>query len=225
MFQIWYIYLVAADKLTLQEAASQLGVSRRRVEAMVERGQLPAERLGRQWVIAPAVLRSAITTRPASRGRPISPRTAWRLIAALPNDGSSGRSPALLDSARRKLRRRARHVDLYVHPALIGELLASDRLVLGGRRAAIGADVPVDETNELDIYVVESDASGLIDQVGAIESDDANVHLHIVPDEAWPFSPTDRVADPWVAWLDLADRQDRAADVLLDRLGVGRSRD
>jgi excisionase family DNA binding protein len=215
---------MAGERLTLQEAASLLGVSRRRVEAMVERGQLPAQRLGRQWVISAPALRSVLNTRTPSRGRPISPRTAWRLIEALPKDPSSLRSPGGLDSARRRLRKRARHVDVYVHPTLVEELVGDKRIVLSGRRAAAAANAPLDDNDEVDIYVMESEAHDLMAGMAALESEDANVHLHVVADEVWPFSPGDQYTDPWVAWLDLADRQDRAADVVLDQLGVGRSR-
>lgn len=40
-----------AKLLTSIEAAEQLGISRRQVRTLIERGQLPAEKQGRDWFI------------------------------------------------------------------------------------------------------------------------------------------------------------------------------
>lgn len=53
---------------------------------------------------------------------------------------------------------------------------------------------------------------GLLDSVTARQtSANSNVFFHVVDDEAWPFSLGQRHVDPWVAWLDLEDRQGWAA--------------
>jgi excisionase family DNA binding protein len=206
------------DLLPLDEAARRLGVSRRRAEAMVLSGQLPAERLGRQWVVSPQAVRRTAGVR-SSGGRPVRPEKAWALIAELPDALSGG--PAGLDAIRRKVRPRAEHLDVYVHPGAMDVLL--DGEVLGGRDAAAAAGAPVDAGVVHDVYVRRSEAAALLARAGAERTlEGANVHVHVVDDEAWPFEEDCRTAGPWVAWLDLADREDRAAITLLDRLIGGR---
>lgn len=62
--------------ITVADAASRLGVSPRRVRAMLLSGDLSGERLGRQWTI------DASSLRPTARraGQPFSPRIAWAFI-------------------------------------------------------------------------------------------------------------------------------------------------
>jgi excisionase family DNA binding protein len=211
---------VLSDLLSLDQAAERLGVSRRRVEAMVLNGQLPAERLGRQWVVSPQAVRRTAGVRSAG-GRPVRPEKAWALIAELP--GAVVRGPAGLDAARRKVRPRAEHVDVYVHPGAMGVLV--DGGVVGGRDAAAAAGAPVDTDGVHDVYVRRSEVAELLARAGAERTlEGANVHVHVVDDEVWLFEDGCRTTGPWVAWLDLADREDRAADTLLDRLIGGRLR-
>ena len=81
------------------------------------------------------------------------------------------------------------------------------------------------DLGDLDIYVKGSDATGVLDSYGATPAvGNPNTFFHIVSDDAWPFRSGQRVADPWVGWLDLEDRQDRGAVTLLDRLLGGRIR-
>lgn len=56
-----------AKLLTSIEAAEQLGISRRQVRTLIERGQLPAEKQGRDWFIKLSDLR-LVKVRP--KGRP-----------------------------------------------------------------------------------------------------------------------------------------------------------
>lgn len=187
---------------------------------MVVSGRLAAERYGRQWLVPARALQQALHTR-QGRGRPLRPATAWGQVSRLTDEARSG--PEALDALRRRLRSRARHLDAYVHPKLLEYL--DDRAVLGGRDAAAHAGAPVDVDGERDLYVQASDVKSLIEMLRAKPTiDGANVTLHIVDDEAWSFAPGQRYVDPWVAWLDLADRDDRAADTLLDRLVGGRRR-
>jgi hypothetical protein len=130
----------------------------------------------------------------------------------------------LLDMFRRRMRSRARHLPRYVHPSLRSEFGLEARLVLGGREAAMEAGAAVD-AGDVDIYVKDSDAAGVLDSFGATPAvGNPNVFFHVVPDEVWPFRSRQRIAEPWVGWLDLEDRQDRAAVTLLDRLLGGRIR-
>lgn len=111
-----------------------------------------------------------------------------------------------------------------MHPGLLDALRHAPGVVLGGRDAAGVAGAPVDPV-AIDVYLKESAAEGALDAVGAVPAfGNANVFAHIVEDDSWPFDPGQRHVDAWVAWLDLEDRRDRAAQTLLDRLIGGRLR-
>lgn len=211
------------QSLTLEEAARRFGVTRRRVQAMVTSGSLPAEKRGSQWFVHAGDVRMADHNRDPRPGRPLAAATAWALIKGLADQGRRLASERQLDNLRRRLRPRATHLSYYVHPGLLDSLRSRDGVVLGGRDA-VGETVPVDRV-DVDLYVRSDLTEGLLDSVTARRtSANANVFVHVVDDEAWPFSPGQRHVDPWVAWLDLEDRQDRAAVSLLDRLIGGRIR-
>ena len=57
--------------LSTQEAATRLGISRRRVLALVSTGRLPAQKVGRDWIIQEADL-DKVKDRPQGwvKGRP-----------------------------------------------------------------------------------------------------------------------------------------------------------
>jgi excisionase family DNA binding protein len=211
------------DRLTLSEAAEKLGVSRRRAQALVLNGQLPAERIGHQWEVSAASVRAVDHNMWREPGRPMSQSSIWKQFdqgKAL----SIFRQSADLDRLRRRLRSRARHFELYVHPSMLRRLKEDGRVVIGGRPAAERLGIPADESNAIDAYVRASDKDHLMLQFAARGVDEgANLHLHVVDDAAWPFIGEQRHVEGWVAWLDLADGQDRAADTLLDRLMGGRS--
>lgn len=61
--------------VSVKEAARALGVSPRRVNAMLHAGQLKGRKVGSNWVIEPDSLQ-----RPARAGRPMSQRNAWAMI-------------------------------------------------------------------------------------------------------------------------------------------------
>lgn len=203
------------------EVARRLGVSRRRAQALIESGALPAERIGRQWVVPASALRLYGHNKPARRGRPLKAASAWRAL----HDAAVNMRPASrgeLDDLRREVRGRAKHLNLYVHPGLIGEIASRPEVVVSGRLAA-SENAPVDSLDAIDIYVRSSDRADLIAEVKARPvAAGENVRLHVVDDEVWPFNPGQHLADLWVVWLDLEDQRDRAADLILDRLLGGR---
>ena len=61
--------------LTTQEAADVLGVTRRRVLAMIRAGQIPAARFGASWAIRPADVERVRDRKP---GRPATKRQGMR---------------------------------------------------------------------------------------------------------------------------------------------------
>lgn len=222
-FHLWYIFVVE-ETLTLEEAGRRLGVTRRRVQAMVSSGSLPADKRGAQWFVSASALRGAAHNRASGPGRPLTARTAWERVERLALDGRRLAAQGQLDEFRKQLRPRAAHLSYYVHPGLLDELRSQPGVVLGGRDAAAAAGAPVGPI-ALDLYVTEGKAGELVEAVLAKPAGgNANVFAHVVAEGAWPFHAQQRHTSPWIAWLDLEDRQDRAAVTLLDRLIGGRAR-
>lgn len=56
-----------SNYLTTAEAAARLGVSVRRVQALIEAGRLPARKYGRDWLIPETALAAVAERKP---GRP-----------------------------------------------------------------------------------------------------------------------------------------------------------
>ena len=197
---------------------------RSRVEALILAGALTATKSGSQWVLGRGELDRYDNVRPRRRGRPLGASMAWARIGR-PDVLMRRRDPGSLDADRRDLRARAVHEALSVHPGVLGEGLDDPEVRLGGRDAAIDAGAPLDPDGVHDVYLPARLAQRWRTLLRArLERDQPNVWLHVVPDDAWVEVPPHRHLWLVVAWLDLADRLDRGADVVLDRLGGGRAR-
>ena len=150
------------------------------------------------------------------RGRPVKASTAWTMLAGklLPQEDS------IQDAFRRLVLPRAEHREGYVHPSVPSELRQREQFVLGGRDAADEAGIPVGlAVDELDIYLrAKAFDALLVEHVVSFEAAKPNLHLHVVPDDAWPFQPSQRVVPLLVSWLDLADRGDRAERLVREEL-------
>jgi excisionase family DNA binding protein len=70
--------------VSVTEAARRLGVGVPRVHQRIRNGSLRAERLGSQWVVDELSLVRAAERR--DPGRPLSPRSAWAIIALSEDD-------------------------------------------------------------------------------------------------------------------------------------------
>lgn len=55
-----------AQALTIGEAARRLGVHRETLRAAIERGDIPAARLGRRWLVPVAAIEELLAGRPPS---------------------------------------------------------------------------------------------------------------------------------------------------------------
>lgn len=196
-----------------------MGVSRRRVEELVRTGVLHAERGGWEWVLSPEAVRRVRHNLATSAGRPMRAATAWTVLTTDLIQVASRHDRVELDSLRRRLRARARHLEMYIHPSLLEEVRSDPQTVVGGRDAAEEAGVSVGTTDEVHAYVTSSDADRIIAGTAArLEPERPDLHLHVVTDDAWPFAPRQRFTSPWIAWLDLEDERDRAAQMLLEAL-------
>ncbi len=215
------------DSLSTPEAAERLGVNERRVRQLIELDRLPAEKVGRQWIIdSRDVDEMRATDRPA--GRPYSSRNAWALLIL-----AAGREPGWLSNFERmrlrgvlesqgiarllpRLSRRSEVREWYIHPSLLERLSADARTVVGGAGAV---DSLIDESL-IEVYLPSS-AERQIQAEFFVESgaDRPNVIARLI-DGPWPFEPGQQDADPVVAAVDLHERSGdprhaRAAEKLL----------
>ena len=206
------------EPISVAQAALALGVSPRRVRALIGSQRLPAVRLGRRnWALDRKVLRSHGRGR---GGRPVSADNAWALLALLSGSGS----PWVDAFSRSRLRRRVLN-SAWIESALrfsepraaIHEwrVLPSDLpklqeygIVRSGLAAPIrGLDI-LSRANELDGYVSAKVLAQIEKKLRPVKSaDNPNVILR-VPSQPWILSQG-RVAPPAVAAADLLAHPDR----------------
>ncbi|WP_251152722.1 helix-turn-helix domain-containing protein [Cellulosimicrobium sp. Marseille-Q4280] len=143
--------------VSVADAARALGVSERRVLAMLHSGELKGEKVGGRWVVSPHSLRQ-----PKPAGRPMSPRNAWALIL---------KTDSWLDAqAAWKLNDRMSHLRDRSDPALV---LAS-WLRSRGERLEMSAPDPAKVLD--DIRVVPSGVSDRRSQMAVSDLVEGYVH-------------------------------------------------
>jgi excisionase family DNA binding protein len=161
-----------SEMLSVAEAAKALDLSVRRVRALIDADAIPAERIGRSWVLSrDAVDRFARRRR--RRGRRLSSENAWALLALL-----SGEEPASVEApSMSRLRRYARDPEWRL------ELLEHAE----PRAKVLPLWMPADDLRKLAEYPLVR--SGL-------SASDAVSHLDVVPQRD---EPLDAYADEDVA--------------------------
>jgi len=218
--------------ISVQETASVLGVSRRRVRQMLAQGSLDGRRIGRVWAIESDAVEHAKEQRPRP-GRPWTPESAWALLAVA-GGRDHGLSPVQRSRARQRLKAglqrcvsqmgvRAERRRFYAHPSVIETLGREPTVVRSGISAAAHYELDVVAINELEGYVTSSSLPGLINRFGLDEqSERPNVLLRVVDDRSWAFGPADTVAPAPVVAVDLLEADDsrsrRAGIQLVERL-------
>ncbi len=204
--------------LSVEEAASLSEIAPRMIRKAIQDGNLPAVRHGeRAFGIDPKLFTLWVHTRPSGRGRQPSAQSAWNQIET--GDPSWVTDPDLSDNTRRKLRSRADFRRFYVHRSVLAKLKENPLLVLSGTHAAAHWGVPVDPDDQRIVaYVAEPDLQHIPSLTVASPGADWNLELGVVPNDAWRLGRHCRYVNPLVAWLDLEDRQDRSARLVIDIL-------
>lgn len=205
--------VTSMDYMSVTEAANLLGVTDRRVRAMITDGLLEAHRVGGRWLMTGSeVARTkSVRRRP---GRPYSPRLAWGLLAI------AGDRPALWLSASERqrletvlasttieeiapaLRRRADPRRWYVHPGLLPDFVEDPRTVVTGPSATS----KLRHTGPEHLYVPAVTVDDLrSDYRPLTESENPNAVVWTVHGD-WPFVDGERTAWPVVVAIDLLDQ-------------------
>lgn len=209
------------DPYSVAEAAGVLGINEARVRALIRDRLLNASKVGGRWLI----LREAIEQRQRSvrsRGRPLQPASAWSIISDRGFAVDLVHSSAgTRDSWRRRLSSRAEMRSGFAHPAALARVQRDHAQVLiGGRAAADAAGVPAGaDPTFVEIYVPTSTTSLSSSQV-EWNASTTNLIVRFVGDDLWPLPVEDRFTRLLIAWLDLADRGDRGADMVLTGLAT-----
>lgn len=193
-----------------------LGVNEARVRQLVEAGDLPARKVGRQWLIEADDL-ERFRRLPRSEGRPYGARMAWGLL-----DLVSGGEAQWLDRFERskakrrlvenrlvdlvpRLRRRCEPHRFYAHPGVVEAL--GDEVVRSGVSAAAEHGLDIVAHDEVEGYVQQHELAGLVERYKLQPPDGmVNVMLRAVGDP-WPFG-AEQVAPLVVVGLDLCEADD-----------------
>jgi hypothetical protein len=220
----------------LRDAAERLGVSQRRARAMIAAGQLEAEKVQGRWLVDPESLnRVAIARR--RDGPPWSPLLAWAYL--LYRDGDPHALDGLSRVSRHRVRQRAgvrlaldelaalaaRRAEPWrcrAHPSVVVDLVGAG--VASGLSAAeaLGVGLGVRVGEHADIYVPESRAHKLVDELALSPARGAQVDaiVRAVPEAAWRLG--DRQIAPVLAVaLDVAEHGDARSREAAEQLAAG----
>ncbi|MFV2065015.1 MAG: helix-turn-helix domain-containing protein [Chloroflexota bacterium] len=205
-----------AGYLTTPEAASMLSVSVARVRDLAARRELPAIKLGREWLIEKAAVerRMALEPRAGRRFTParawgllfvadgmmpdwLSPQDRWRLSRFIPRLRAGDLRAQMVDRGRARPFR--------AHPGLLDGLRSDDALMVTG----VSASVPlrlglIGGDDGVEAYVSENALEDVVRRHYLRPTDDVNVVLRVVPCFGWAW-PELRVAPSAAVALDLLD--------------------
>jgi len=225
--------MIQANGVTLvspAEAARRLGVTPRRIYALVSENRLRSERIGGRLLIDRDDV-DARATGGRAVGRPFSPRRAWAMLLL-----AAGQDPPGIDpSTRSKLRRILRERDLWsmrarfveraerrpfrAHSSDLGRIETEANVVRTGARHAAAAGLGLVASDApVELYVDRKTADRLVKRYRLAPSTRPNVLLRVVPDEVRRWLTDSLAPRPAIA-LDLAeDRDPRSQQVAREAL-------
>lgn len=210
------------------EVAKQLGISERRVRAMIAEGSLPAQRMMGRWVI-PA--NAVASFRAKSAGRPMAEQSAWSVLRRLAGDpdpmpprlrhrldGLAG-DAAPAQRLRSWVGNRGEPIHLWAFKPALDGLQDDDRVVLSGDRVVDD----LEPSGQLCLYANIADIDNVIADHGLrrVNGDRLpNAVIWAVSDvDAIPRNPADsHAAAEVVAAIDLLDEGDPRAVTIAGRI-------
>lgn len=222
-----------SEHLSVGDAARALGVSDRRIRALIRAGALAGQQVGGRWLVSRAEVEQRARRR-GRPGRPLGERNAWALLARL----SGAEWPELTPWDRSRLKQRLGRRSLLsladdlrdrAEPHLfrgderVLERLGGDSdIVLSGVNAAASYGVDLRAPGVVEAYVDRDRLRDLVYRYVLRPADraDANVVLRVVEGSVLPARPG--VAPVAAVALDLLessdDRSRRAGRELARRL-------
>lgn len=222
-----------SEHLSVGDAARALGVSDRRIRALIRAGALAGQQVGGRWLVSRAEVEQRARRR-GRPGRPLGERNAWALLARL----SGAEWPELTPWDRSRLKQRLGRRSLLsladdlrdrAEPHLfrgderVLERLGGDSdIVLSGVNAAASYGVDLRAPGVVEAYVDRDRLRDLVYRYALRPADraDANVVLRVVEGSVLPARPG--MAPVAAVALDLLessdDRSRRAGRELARRL-------
>lgn len=184
--------------LSVGVVAERLGVSERRVRALVAAGRLPAERVGRAWLIAPDAL--ALVDGARAPGRPLGSRGAWRELLG------EVAAPAF-DASILRARYRGRARRLVFDAPDVASAIADEVLAIGGWSAAMRWDALVDEDAGAAhvVYISDDQHDAWRERHWAVPSPAGRIALRVVGRDVMSRLEADRAVPARVAAVDVAE--------------------
>lgn len=222
------------DYVSAPEAARRLGITTRRVYALIADGRLRSARAGERILVRVEDVDARARNGGATGGHPFSPRRAWALILM-----ASGQPVPWLDTVTRsklrrviadrnlwflrsKLGRRAERRFFRAHSSDLSRLEQESGAIRTGARAAAAAGLDLLANDaRLELYVDRSRADELARRYALRPSPAPNVVLRVVPNETFwwlngPVAPRAAVA------LDLAEDEDARSQQVAREMLSGR---
>jgi hypothetical protein len=216
------------EDLSVAETAECLGISARRVRALLKEGQLQGRQVAGRWLVSFDHVEHRLLNAPRP-GRPWSAASAWHVLAVLSraDDALKEMSPSTRSRARTRatqlrrlphgevariwstaLRGRARTLEFYVHMSVSTAVLADSRIVPSGISAASHHAADLMVTGGAEGYVRAGQLAPVSAEYALIPESaaHANLRLHVVDasEANWLFG-RDSAPLPVVA-VDLMDR-------------------
>lgn len=206
------------EGFTVREAADTLGLSRQRVQQMIGKHQITAEQVGNQWIIPRHEIYRTQRI-PRINGRPYTADNCWAVIDEL---DTGSRPLSWLQDNWYMLEARSEHATGRALPDVLTEIYDDRRVVVGGSHAASVAGAPTRaRTPPIDIYIAQQDAPEYRAAIGLrTVTSEPNITMHIVTPERWGHLERHRTVNLVVAYLDLMEAGDRAADEVLRQLNL-----
>lgn len=208
--------------MSAPEVAAYLGVSSRRIGALIASGQLPARQIAGRWMVPAAAVSGYL---PKDGGRPMSESSAWTVLASLASGDHAGVPSRLrnriagLEQAEFPHMRlmswmsaRGKPFRAWAFDPVLDELRSDERLVLGGEHEVGGLEA----SGHLHAYIRSEDFDDVVDDYDLREAANGNVpnvilwavcNLDAIPRKA----ENPNVVDAVVSALDLLDDGDPRA--------------
>lgn len=228
------------DLVTVTDAAEMLGISRTRVRALLEAGQLSGFKRETIWFLSSREIWQRASVQPL-KGRPFEPINAWALLALVSE--ATGEVSGIMAGVsewkkrylRSRLRRegfaqlaprlvhRAKRCRFWVHPAELPRVSAEDSLVHSGVSLAerIGTDLLIGD--EVEGYVSAEGLRHLVQMYSMAEfARQPNVILHVA--DPWPFVAGLKEVPTLVTAVDMLESEDArtrgAGQQIVSRLAI-----
>ncbi|HEY2767312.1 MAG TPA: hypothetical protein VGI76_03600 [Solirubrobacteraceae bacterium] len=188
---------ISIPSLPASDAALRLGVSDKRVRALISAGAIEAEKVAGVWWIPVQSLARRVAVDSSKGGRPLNPESAWMLLLMASMESIEWGSPKVrrrvavtlrergLRWAFRKLGRRAERYAFVAHASELTRLLGSPDLMLTGVSAAGSHRLGLHGGEEVEAYVPVSALERVVSHHGLLSGGEGNVTLRPVSDELW----------------------------------------